>query len=305
MKYDIIGVGDTVIDYLYTVEKYPEEDNSAHILSVKEEGGGVVGTSVFAAAHLGSETAVITQVGYDEVGDHIIEGLKKEGIDISGIRFVEQKHSPVSYILVNIQNGSRTIMPYRDVFPPIAFDFVHRDMIRNAKILHTDTVNFENSLNAARIMKEAGGIVSVDACSVHEDPKAYEELWKLTDILITNEAFPERVAGSKDLLENLRYFASFGPKTVITTMGDKGCVLLENNALRSFPAYKVNVRDTTGAGDVFHGAFLHRYAKGETAEDCIRFASAASALKCTRSGGRSGIPSEKDVFTFMKEYTVK
>jgi len=300
MKYDIIGVGDTVLDHLYTTESFPEENGNAHILSIRDEGGGVVGTSVFAAAHLGSKTAVITLLGHDEDGKSIAAGLEKEGIDISGIRYIPDKHSPVSYILVNIQNGSRTIMPYRDKFPPVPFDFVHRDMIQNAKILHLDTVNFENSLHAARIMKEAGGLVSVDACSVHEEPEAYEELWKYTDILIANEAFPARVARRASLSENLRYFASFGPSVVITTLGEKGCVLLNHGELHAFPAYRVDVRDTTGAGDVFHGAFLHRYARNDSVESCIRFASAAAALKCTRPGGRSGIPTEEEVFRFLE-----
>jgi len=87
---------------------------------------------------------------------------------------------------------------------------------------------------------------------------------------------------------------------VVGTLGAKGCLAVIEGKLRVFPAYPVEAVDTTGAGDVFHGAFLVGWLRGMGLEETIRFASAVSAMKCTRIGGRAGIPSYGDALAFLE-----
>ena len=85
--------------------------------------------------------------------------------------------------------------------------------------------------------------------------------------------------------------------TVYVTLGSDGCLWLEMMQIRHSPAFKINVVDTTGAGDVFHGAFALAIAEGQQADEAIRFSSAVAGLKCTRLGGRDGIPDRQQVMT--------
>ena len=89
---------------------------------------------------------------------------------------------------------------------------------------------------------------------------------------------------------------------MISTLGEKGCVALINGELKYFPAYKVNAIDSTGAGDVFHGAFAAGYLRIYSLEECIRYASAVAAIKCMKIGGRAGIPDHEETLEFMKKH---
>ena len=124
----------------------------------------------------------------------------------------------------------------------------------------------------------------------------------MADILIMNEAFPYYTSGKDCLEEAMRFFADAGSRIVISTLGEKGCVALINGELKYFPAYKVNAIDSTGAGDVFHGAFLAGYLRNYSLEECIRYASAVAAIKCMKIGGRAGIPDHEETLEFMKKH---
>lgn len=295
----IIGVGHCCYDYLCTVEEYPAEDSSTHILSISNQGGGAVGTAMVAAARQGIEAGMIANLGDDEVGRLIRRGFEEEEVDLSSVVTVPGGRSSVSYVMVDTAKGTRTKFPYRDELPPIEWNATQREALRTAEILHLDGTHYENALTAARLAKEYGTLISLDGCSMQKDNAKNRALAAMADILIMNARYPYRVAETDDLESALHYFGSLGPAVVISTGGSEGCTALLHGKIVHFPSFSVKAVDTTGAGDVFHGAFLSQYLSGASVEVCIRYASATSALKCMEMGGRSGIPTREKVLSFL------
>ncbi len=134
---------------------------------------------------------------------------------------------------------------------------------------------------------------------MEEDKELNRKMAMEADILIMNARYPKIVANTATTEEALEFFAANGPKVVISTQGTKGCLAWIDGKVEVFPAYSVKAVDSTGAGDVFHGAFLASYMKDGDVRRAIRYASIAAALKCTQVGGRAGIPTDKEIVSYL------
>ena len=299
----IIGIGHCCQDTVCTVEAYPPEDGSTHILSMDDsQGGGAAATAMAAAARLGAGAAVMAHLGDDPTGDRIIEGFERGGVDTRYIRRIPGGRSSTSVVMVDPQKGTRTKFPYRDALPPLPFDDEQRRAIEGCRVLHLDGTRYENAVGAAGIARAAGVTVSLDGCSRQKDNALNIALARMADILIMNAVYPFRVSGASDIPGALKFFAGLGPKKVVAmTLGREGCWALIGGEAVHFPAFKVDAVDTTGAGDVFHGAFLARWLETEDVGECVRFASAAAAMKCRVPGGRRGIPTREALESFLRE----
>lgn len=297
----IIGIGHCCQDSICTVEEYPAEDSSTHITSIDDsQGGGAVATAMVAASRLGVQTGMIANLGDDAVGDRIEAGFMRFGVCTAGIRRIAGGRSSSSIVMVDPRKGTRTKFPYRDDLPPIDFDEEQCELLRHARILHLDGTQYDNALKAAFLAKEYGVLVSLDGCSMQKDNEKNLRLASMADILIMNVRYPLRVSGHDNYPEALAFFASLGPQVVISTQGSEGCLVWLEEGIQHFDAFRVQTVDTTGAGDVFHGAFLTAYLEGRSVRECIRFASAVSALKCRMPGGRAGIPDRQETENFLQ-----
>ncbi len=300
----LVGVGHCCQDTLCTVEAYPPEDGSTHITSIDDsQGGGAVATALVTAARLGTASAVIANLGNDPVGRHIQLDFQSYGIDTRGVRFIENGRSSTSYVMIDPRHGSRTKFPYRDNLPPIEFDETAVALIRSAKVLHLDGTHHQNAMAAAAIARQHGVTVSLDGCAIMQDTSLSRDLAAMADILIMNARYPQHVSGCDNLKDSLHFFASLGKgKIVAATAGKDGCFAWLNGEIMHIPAFPVHAVDTTGAGDVFHGAFLTAYLQGKDTEACLRFASAVSAVKCRQIGGRKGIPTYGEAEKFLASH---
>ena len=294
--YEIIGVGHSCRDMLCTVENYPKEDDSTHITSINVQGGGAVATAMVAASRLGLKVAFVGNVGNDAVSDEIVRLFETDGVATEFLFRRQDCHGLESFVMVNPANGSRTKFPQRDFNPPIEWDDTLKSAIGKAKILHLDGTNYENAINAAEIAKSYGVTVSLDGCSMQTDNRRNRTLASMADILIMNRKYPLMVAEKADYEEALLEMASWGPKIVVCTLGENGSLAVVDKKVCHFMAIKPEkVVDTTGCGDVFHGAFLCAHVLGMNLEKAIGFASAAASIKCTKSGGRAGISFKDEV----------
>ncbi len=297
----LVGVGHCCQDSICTIEEYPPEDSSTHITAIDDsQGGGAVATALAAAARLGLSTAMIANLGDDAVGDRIYEEFTRRGIQTKGIARIAGGRSSTSIVMVDQRKGTRTKFPYKDELPPITFDESRKELLRRAAVLHLDGTNYENAWNAACLAKEYGVAVSLDGCSMQKDNEKNRRLAAMADILIMNAKYPYRVSGQKTLEKAMKFMASLGAKIVISTAGQDGCYSWENGALKHYPACPVEAVDTTGAGDVFHGAFLTAYIEKRPLAESIRFAGAVAALKCRKPGGRAGIPTRAEAEALLQ-----
>ncbi|MBQ9328576.1 MAG: hypothetical protein IJ225_08605 [Solobacterium sp.] len=295
----ITGVGAAVLDHLNLIEAYPSEDGSTHITQVISQGGGACATAVVAAKRLGMEGRMITSVADDETGQQILEGLKMEGINISGMEVVSGGISPHSEIMVNPERGTRTKFVCNNTLPPIPWTDDRIALIKRSDILHVDGTRYDNSMAAIEIARDNGIPVSVDGCHMEEDKSLNRKMAARADILIMNARYPGLVSGAERIEDALEYFAALGPKVVISTQGTSGCLAWIDGHVEVFPAYSVKAVDSTGAGDVFHGAFIASYMNDGDIRRAIRYATIAAALKCTQVGGRAGIPTDREIVSYL------
>jgi sugar/nucleoside kinase (ribokinase family) len=173
------------------------------------------------------------------------------------------------------------------------------EVIRGARVLFLDHIGVEGMLRAARIAREAGIPLVADFERSHSP--LFAQLLELVDHLILSRAFAAHLTGEATPASAALRLWTPARRTVVVTDGEHGCWYLTETqaAPQHHPAYRVDVVDTTGCGDVFHGAYASALARGLEVSDRIRFASAAAALKATRAGGQQGIPTRADVDVFL------
>ncbi len=295
----ITGVGAAVLDHLNLIEDYPMEDGSTHITQIISQGGGACATAVVAAKRLGMHGQMIASVGDDETGRMILDGLDMEGIDTTMIEVVSGGISPHSEIMVDPKTGTRTKFVCNNTLPPIEWNSDQIALLKNSDILHVDGTRYDNAMAAIEIAKQNHIPVSVDGCHMETDRELNRKMAEQADILIMNARYPKLVAKTETTEDALAYFASHGPKVVISTQGTKGCLAWIDGHVEVFPAYSVKAVDSTGAGDVFHGAFIAAYMRGFDVAKAIRYATIAAALKCTQVGGRAGIPTDREILSYL------
>lgn len=294
---EIAGLGFCSVDYLCIVPHIPLDEKVGAIKRLVQ-GGGAAATAIVAAARLGAKTAFIGAVGGDQKGKQIISDFIRENIDTSHIQIKADKESPVAYCWVEQKSGKRSIVWSKGTAMPLDAAAVDMGFISSLKLLHLDGHNTEAAIRAAETAKANGVIVSLDAGSILP---GIETLVELSDICIASEFFARKYTGEENIEKAVKKLFMNGKQIVAATMGDKGVVTLTPDGFIKKGAFKVPVVDTTGAGDVFHGAFAYAYLQGWDTGICLDFAGATAAIKCTALGGRTGIPEKNEVIKFLKE----
>ena len=293
----ITGIGYCGMDYLCIVPYVPLDDKVEMVKSLIQGGGPAV-TAIVAAARLGARTAFCSAVGDDERGAQIVGGLAAEGVDTRGVKIRRGSDSPAGFCWIEQKSGKRSIAWTRGSARPLTPRELDRDLIRNSRVLHLDGHQTQAALAAAKLARKSGVAVSLDAGTLV--PKI-DELLELADIVIASEKFALRYTGETRMDAAVKKLFSGARSFSAVTLGKAGSVGFDGKRLLRCPAFKVDVVDTTGAGDVFHGAFAFAYASGKPWAECMRFAAAAAALKCTRFGGRTGIPDLKTTEKFLRK----
>ena len=174
-----------------------------------------------------------------------------------------------------------------------------KDFIISAKILHLDEYELPAALIASKWARDAGMKVVLDAET--STKKELLPLIKLVDYLVVPEEFASGFTGIKSLEDAGRSLLELGPKAIIITRGIKGSLGITQEKLFYKKAFKVKVVDTTGCGDVFHGAFVYGLLKDWPLEIITEFATGCAALKCRGLGGRSASPTLSEIKQFLKK----
>ena len=294
-RFDVVGVGYCNVDYLGIVPRYPDLDEKMRMTDFSRQGGGVTATAMATVGRLGGRACYIGKVGDDDFGRFSITELEKDNVDISRVIIQPETSSQFSFIAVDQTTGKRTIF-----WTPSEIKFeaneLCRDEVLAGKVLHVDAHHPDAALQASKWANEAGIPVVMDAGTLRPGS---EEIVEHTDALIASALFARQFTGEDDPEAAVRKMLGGQRKIAAVTLGDKGCFYATADGVRHQPAFRVDVVDTTGAGDVFHGAFSFGLAQGWEFPAIVEFASAVSAIKCTKLGGRAGIPTLPEVHRFL------
>jgi len=294
----IVGVGQCSLDYLTLVDSFPENDTKSEVLLWDEQGGGPVATALVALARLEAECAFHGVVGDDPEGDKIRQSLIDAGVEAGGIIGRGNCSSQKALIVIEKGSGKRTIFWKRPSGPALEPDELGGDFLIGADFLLLDGLMQKASLHAVRTASEMNVPVMLDAGSLRE---GMLDIARLCDYVVASEEFANGLGYDGDAVKFRGIIQNLGFRTTTVTLGEKGSITFRQSEIIVLPAYGVEVVDTTGAGDVFHGGYVYGILKGWDIGTVVRFASAMAAMKCRMIGGRAGIPDLHGVTLFLKE----
>lgn len=300
---DIVGLGIACVDVVLRLRDMPRWDGPNALGGFALADGGPAATACVAATALGARTGFIDTFGNDEMGALKRRKLEEAGVDLSRIVLRGAPEDHVVVVYVNEESGDRTFSFLPEFLTtPVLPGELDRDYLTAAQYLHLDCTHTEAALQAARWMHEAGKTVVLDASATDQPiPGPVQELVGQTDILICGSGFGAMLTGHADPYRAGSAILELGPRVVVQTEGAEGSYTVAREEQFHTPAFEVDVIDTTGAGDVFHGAYLAGLLRGWDLGKIARFSSAVSALHCTVLGNRKGIPSMEAVESFLEK----
>jgi sulfofructose kinase len=292
-----VGVGLCTLDYICVVDKFPGSDQKLDALVASRQGGGPVSTALCAISHFGEKVSFIGKAGNDSEGQTIRAEMERFGVDTSGMVFDPYSRTARAFIWVDSDKAARTVVLDRTEIADLDPTELNVKLLKSCRYLHLDGREVKASFHAAKIAKDAGAEIVLDVGSVRENVK---DLLTLVDHLVVSHKFAGIFTGQDEPGKAAMRLLEMDLETVVVTMGHRGSVYATEGDFGQMDAFDVETVDTTGAGDVFHGAYIYGLAKDWDLRDIVEFASAAAAMKCVRIGGRKGIPKVDEVVQFME-----
>jgi sulfofructose kinase len=295
----IACVGHTALDYIFTVDanELPTASAKLGASHFLETGGGMAANAAAAIVRLGGRAIFCGPIGDDPAGERTMRELASAGVDVSGTQRVCGASSSVSAVIVN-RRAERLIVGHRGSALKAAPDAALRSKVAGADALLVDVRWPEGALAALSAGRTSGCPTILDGDVT--DRATLESLAAAAEHVVFSEPGIAAFAPGVAFEEGLRRALERGARIAAVTCGERGVFWLstQSGELRRVPGYQVQAVDTTGAGDVFHGAYALAVAEGQPAEDALRFACAAAALKCTRRGARSA-PTRAEVLELI------
>jgi ribokinase len=304
VKPALVVVGSLNMDFAVSVDRLPAPGETVLGRDFRMIPGGKGANQACAAGKLGGGSVhvkLIGRVGYDVFADHLKASLSAAGVDVAAVHATRAQPTGVALIWVD-RTGQNSIVVASGANHELAAADVGamRKSFRGAAIALFQLETPLDTVEAAlRLAREEGAITVLDPAPAQALPAS---LLAQVDILTPNESealvlcgrSPARISldEARALAEELR---RLGPRTVIMKLGDQGSLLLNDSGARHFPAFLVNVVDSTAAGDTFNGALAVTLVEGKSIEEAIPFASAAAAISVTRLGAQASAPSRAEV----------
>lgn len=298
---DAIGIGYCTVDLFFRVPDAPDFGKRVRASAYLRQPGGMAATAIVTLARLGASVGFVGKIGDDEEGAYIRDDFVREGVDVSGLIEVAGTLSRVALVIVNNQTGERGFSARRDTCPPLEAHEVDRHAIASAKVLLVDDAT-DITVQAALWAREAGTKVVLDGTWYRG---RIEDLLALVDFPVVSAEFLKTWKPHLSPELAVQELRDLTGGVAVVTLGDLGCLAATQSGVFRYSAFDVNVVDTTGAGDAYHGGFVYGLLHEWSVHECVRFASAVAALNCKALGGRTGLPHLDVVMDFMARQDAK
>jgi sulfofructose kinase len=286
-KVDIVGLGLNATDTVLMVREFPPLGGKERVVSLSRQAGGQMATALVACRRLGLRARYIGKVGGDEAGRFQLQSLREEGVDVKYASVVRGAATQFGLIIVDQATGERTVFWDRDKRLAVTPRELEPEAITAARILHLDGCDAAACAQAAKWARKAGIPVVADLDTVY---KKVEQIFPLIDYLIASANFLPAVTGHNDPFLVLEYMArEYKIRAPGMTLGRDGSLVYIGGRFYYSPGFVVETVDTTGAGDIFHGAFAYGLLQGWPIEQILDFSNAMAGLNCTHVGARGGI----------------
>ncbi|MFH1616792.1 MAG: PfkB family carbohydrate kinase [Planctomycetota bacterium] len=297
-RIDVLGLGAVAVDFVGTLRNWPAKGAKKPLQSLSIYDGGLVGTAVTAVARLGGSVRFAGKLGNSDMARRAIEALEKEGVDTSFVIRAENAEPVIAFVYIDSADGQRNVFWTRqNVQYPFSSEFPDKNWFDNTAVVLIDHEAGMAGVETAKVAAQHCIPVVVD---VEQNEPHVRQLFTFSSHIVVSEDFAADYTGKTDVQQMLEALKISPDQTIIITCGKNGCAGLAADGLFELPAFKVDVLDTTGCGDVFHGAYALAIARGQTAIEAAHFASAAAALCATKVGGRDGIPTVHKLHSFIQ-----
>ena len=294
----VVCIGHSVYDITLPVDSFPEENKKLRVPERIECGGGPASNGAYLLAKWGMDTSIVSIIGNDYYGSKIKEDYVNIGINIDNLEIRDNRTTSSSYIIANKETGTRTIITYKE--PPIRK--LNKEVNIDADVILIDGEHPETALEVLK--KNPNAISVLDAGRVSEDTKS---LGKLVTYFICSKEYAEEFTGktidinNKENLINIhKELEEYFNNTVVITLEDKGSFAKINDNYEIIPSISVKALDSTGAGDIYHGAFTYFIANNYSLKESLRLANITGAISVTRIGSRNSIPMLSEVLDYDK-----
>ncbi len=300
---EIVAIGVACLDHAVAVEDLGAGER-INALRWVQTGGGMAATGMVAAARLGGRCALVSSAGDDPAGRFIRDELAGEGIDLKYLRLRPTGRTGVSLCMAETSTGRKRIIGLaggtQRMTPADVDDGFYR-MLRRAKVLHVDGFHADLAIPAAEFACEYGVPVHLDATI---GGATSDRFLAVSDIVFASQSFCERRFQTDVTPKALDWLLDLTPaRWVGLTMGAAGSMALDRKTGKRYfqPAFKIEVLDTVGAGDSFHGAMSFALARGWPMEKSLKLATAVGACCCLGLGGREGLPTLRQAQSFLRK----
>lgn len=285
---EVLVIGRACVDYISVVERFPQVNTKVPLKMRLVEGGGQGATSSCCIARLGGEVTYVGRIGDDDEGRICLKRLRLCGVDTALVEIVKSGRTPVAYVFVTRATGERTIIYERSLLPPVNLTPRLKMLIARSRVLLLDP----QVTGLAGELKTVSGLpVVVYDCERWRE--GMEDMMALADYFIPSSEFlndaADKIEGSL-ITDKILSLAEMVAGTLVVTDGDKGAYYIDKGRLYQVLPPRVEIRDTTGAGDNFHAAFALAISRGMALPEAVRFSVAVATLSCRDYGGRAGIP---------------
>jgi sugar/nucleoside kinase (ribokinase family) len=296
-EFDVVGVGLNATDTLLIVPHFPAYAGKVPFEEEHLSPGGQVASALVACSRLGLRTKYIGTVGDDLRGRVQIESLQGTLINLDHVLIRPGCANQSAYIVIDRSTGERTVLWRRDDCLKIRPEEITEEMIECGRLLHIDGHDTPAVARAAQIAHRCGIPVTIDVDTIYH---GFDRVLPHVDYLVASSEFPAAWTGENDPFRALEVIQQhYGMKVAAMTLGAHGALALEGGCFTYAPAFVVNCVDTTGAGDVFHGAFCYAVLQGMAMREALDFSNAMAALNCTALGARGGIRGLEEVRALM------
>jgi sulfofructose kinase len=293
----LLAFGGLTCDILSVIPEMPSWEVTSYIEEYQMQQGGMAATAIVAASRLGAGTEYIGGISNDLQGEFLKDNFRKYHVKSDRVRVFENEISPFTIVLIDKATGRKTFLHKKGVQERAELFKDDLDLTGVRYILF-DGFYFDTALRTAEQARKRGIVSVTDISPRNRNPKLLQYLG-LIDYPILSELFVKSYFQTEDVLEAGKKLYTKNNKALLVTCGDRGVYVITDEGSEHIPAFKVKPLDTTGAGDVFHGAFLFSLWKGYPLHEAVLFSSAVSALKCTKIGGQSGIPDFNETKRFL------
>jgi sulfofructose kinase len=292
-SFDVVGVGLNATDTLLIVSHFPAYAGKVPFEREVLSPGGQVASAMVACARLGLRVKYIGTLGDDERGRVQMESLQGSGINLDHVQIRRNCANQSAYIIIDQSTGERTVLWRREDCLRLSPDEIAPEQIACARLLHIDGHDTPAVARAAQIARAHGIPVTVDVDTIYH---GFDHVLPSVDYLIASSEFPAQWTTERDPFKALEMIQrEYGMRVAAMTLGAHGALALSDGRFAYSPAFVVNCVDTTGAGDVFHGAFCYAVLQGMPMRDALDFSNAMAALNCMSLGARGGIRGIEDV----------